>query len=99
MTEDNKAPSERPEGETPMQISRRDFLVGAGAGVVVTGAVAAGYIALQQPKTVEVIKEVPVTSQAPPAQEVVSPALPENLRAITLKINGLDYPLMVEPRW
>ena len=56
MADEEKAPAE-PQ-EAPMKISRRDFLVGAGAGVVATGAAAAGYTALQQPKIVEVVKEV-----------------------------------------
>lgn len=99
--EDKQVPSE--ESGTPLKVSRRDFLVGAGAGVVATGAVAAGYIALRKPETVEVIKEVPVTVTqevpVPAPGEVISPALPGNLQAITLNINGQDYPLMVEPRW
>lgn len=33
--------------EQPIKVSRRDFLIGAGAGVVVTGALAGGYIALR----------------------------------------------------
>ncbi len=56
MAEEEKVPIEGSE-EEPMKISRRDFLVGAGAGVVVTGAAAAGYIALRPPPEPETITE------------------------------------------
>ena len=100
MADEEKVPAEESE-QAPMKISRRDFLVGAGAGVVVTGAAAAGYVALQQPKTVEVIKEVPVEviKEVPGEVVTVGPTLPAHLRAVTLNINGQDYSLMVEPRW
>ena len=76
-----------------MKISRRDFLVGAGAGVVATGVIAGGYIALRPAETVEVVKEVqPVkevakdteAAQVEPAQtqaEPVETRLPNPSRA------------------
>jgi carbon-monoxide dehydrogenase small subunit len=85
-----------------MNISRRDFLVGAGAGVVVTGAAAAGYVALQQPKTVEVIKEVIKEVQVPvPGETVVTTVgtvLPATMRAVTLNIDGKPHELVVDVR-
>jgi carbon-monoxide dehydrogenase small subunit len=83
-----------------MKISRRDFLVGAGAGVVVTGAAAAGYVALQQPKTVEVIKEV-IKEVPVPGETVVTTVgtvLPATLRAVTLNIDGKSYDVVVDVR-
>lgn len=94
MADEEKAPSEGSD-ITPLKISRRDFLVGAGAGVVVTGAAAAGYIALTPPKTVEVTKEVVKEVQVP--GEAV-PARPTGVRAITLNVNGYSYTLLAEPR-
>jgi len=42
MADEDKVPNQESSEEAPVKISRRDFLVGAGAGVVVTGAAAAG---------------------------------------------------------
>jgi hypothetical protein len=83
-----------------MKISRRDFLVGAGAGVVVTGAAAAGYLALQQPETVEVIKEVPVEVQVPGETivQTVGPTLPASMRAVSMNIDGKAYNVIVDVR-
>lgn len=103
MADEEKAPAE-PQ-EAPMKISRRDFLVGAGAGVVATGAAAAGYTALQQPQIVEVVKEVvvevPVASAPTTSGETVTApvsSLPASLRAVTLSIDGQDYELVVDVR-
>ena len=100
MAEEEKTPTGQPEEGAPMKISRRDFLVGAGAGVVVTGAAAAGYVALQPPKTVEVIKEVPVEviKEVPGATVTVGAMLPATLRAVTLNIDGKSYDLVVDVR-
>jgi carbon-monoxide dehydrogenase small subunit len=103
MADEEKVPNEGAEG-APATMSRRDFLVGAGAGVVVTGAVAAGYVAFQQPKVVEVVKEievpvevqVPVQVEGPPV--VVGPTLPASLRAVTLNVDGKAYDVVVDVR-
>ena len=99
MADEEKVPAEESE-QAPMKISRRDFLVGAGAGVVVTGAAAAGYVALQQPKTVEVIKEVPVEviKEVPGEVVTVGTTLPATLRAVTLNIDGKSYDVVVDVR-
>ncbi len=95
MADEEKVPTEGSEG-APLKISRRDFLVGAGAGVVVTGAAAAAVIALRQPETVEVIKEV----QVPVPGEVVTvgTVLPATVRAVTLNIDGKAYDTVVDVR-
>jgi carbon-monoxide dehydrogenase small subunit len=108
MADEEKVPAEEAEG-APMKISRRDFLVGAGAGVVVTGAVAAGIVALQEPKTVEVIKEVPVevikevpvetgTGTGAGPVTVVTDGLPASMRAVSLKIDGKTHNVVVDVR-
>ncbi len=102
MADEEKVPNnkEAPE-EAPLKLSRRDFLVGAGAGVVVTGVAAAGYVAFQPPKTVEVIKEVPVEVKVPvPAEpgEPVVIGLPATLRAVTLNIDGKPHEVTVDVR-
>ena len=103
MADEEKVPSQDAEGAPP-KISRRDFLVGAGAGVVVTGAAAAGYVAFQQPKIVEVVKEieVPVEVRVPvttPGEPVVTgPTLPATLRAVTLNVDGKAFETVVDVR-
>ena len=99
MADEEKVPAEESE-KAPMKISRRDFLVGAGAGVVVTGAAAAGYVALQQPKTVEVIKEVPVEviKEVPGQVVTVGTTLPASMRAVTLNLDGKSYDVVVDVR-
>jgi carbon-monoxide dehydrogenase small subunit len=99
MADEEKVPAEEPE-QAPMKISRRDFLVGAGAGVVVTGVAAAGYIALQKPETVEVIKEVPVEviKEVPGATVSVGATLPASMRAVTMNIDGKAHEVVVDVR-
>jgi len=99
------------EGARPVQVSRRGFLIGAGAGVVATGAAAAGYITLTPPKQVEVIKEVPkevikevevvkeVVKEVPVPAEAVSAEPSTRLRTVTLNVNGQDFELEVEAHW
>lgn len=96
MADEDKVPAEEPEG-APLKISRRDFLVGAGAGVVVTGAAAAAIVGLQEPKTVEVIKEVPVAAPAPETETEVA-ALPATMRSVTLNIDGVSHEVVVDVR-
>src|SRR3989304_6245517 len=101
MADEEKVPAEESESkEAPMKISRRDFLVGAGAGVVVTGVAAAGYIALQKPETVEGIKEVPVEviKEVPGATVSVGATLPATMRAVTLNIDGKAHEVVVDVR-
>lgn len=99
MADEEKVPAQEPE-PAPMKISRRDFLVGAGAGVVVTGVAAAGYIALQKPETVEVIKEVPVEviKEVPGATVSVGATLPASMRAVTMNIDGKAHEVVVDVR-
>lgn len=110
MADEDKVPVEESE-QAPMKISRRDFLVGAGAGVVVTGAVAAGVIALRPPTTVEVVQtvEVPVAGNTPvpqnntsgeeqPQAPVVTDNLPATMRLVNLQIDGSAHEVVVDVR-
>jgi carbon-monoxide dehydrogenase small subunit len=100
MADEDKVPNQESSEEAPVKISRRDFLVGAGAGVVVTGAVAAGYVALQQPKTVEVIKEVikEVTVPGETVVTTVGTVLPASMRSVSLNIDGALHEVVVDVR-
>jgi carbon-monoxide dehydrogenase small subunit len=102
MADEDKVPNQGSSEEAPVKISRRDFLVGAGAGVVVTGAAAAGYIALQPPKEVikEVIKEVPVEVTVPGETVVttVGTVLPASMRSVSLNIDGAAHEVVVDVR-
>jgi aerobic-type carbon monoxide dehydrogenase small subunit (CoxS/CutS family) len=100
MADEEKVPTEGSEAEAPpMKISRRDFLVGAGAGVVVTGAAAAVIVGLQEPRTVEVIKEVPVEVQVPVTEAPVAlPGLPASVRTVTMLIDGVSHEVTVDVR-
>jgi carbon-monoxide dehydrogenase small subunit len=109
MADEEKVPQQSGE-DAPMKISRRDFLVGAGAGVVATGAVAGGYIALRPAETVEVVKQVETVkevtkeaesaqTQAEPVKAVAEVAEPiSGKRLIVLNVNGQDYQVAVEPQ-
>jgi carbon-monoxide dehydrogenase small subunit len=108
MADEDKVPAE----QGAPKITRRDFLIGAGAGVVVTGAVAAGVVAMQPPQTVEVIKEVPVEVikevpvevikevpvEVPGPVTVIGKVLPASQRAVTLMIDGKSYDTVVDVR-
>ncbi len=106
MADEEKVPTEEEEGaDEPLKISRRDFLVGVGAGVVVTGTVAVGAYELEAPKVQKVVETVTVTEQAPSSgNQPSAPTTPEKSallegpQVITLHINEHDYTLAVEPQ-
>lgn len=114
MSDEEKASVEQVEEteEQPIKVSRRDFLIGAGAGVVATGALAGGYIALT-PRGPAVVTEPQVgTDSGQPAEvvepqaegaaeaptEVMEPELPATTRAVTLNIDGQPYDVVVDVR-
>jgi aerobic-type carbon monoxide dehydrogenase small subunit (CoxS/CutS family) len=107
MADEEKIPTDETEGaEEPLKISRRDFLVGIGAGAVVTGAVAVGAYELKPPEVQKVVETVTVTQAAAPSNgnQPAAPAMPEKstllegAQVITLKVNEQDYTLAVEPQ-
>lgn len=75
MADEEKASVEQiDEAEEPLRVSRRDFLIGAGAGVVVTGALVGGYIALT-PREQAQVADAP--AQAPQAVAQEAEAAPQ----------------------
>jgi aerobic carbon-monoxide dehydrogenase small subunit len=110
MSDEEKVPSgeSSENGEAPLKISRRDFLVGAGAGVIVTGAAAAGIAAFRGPQIqeiiheievpVEVVREVVREGEAAAEPVISAPGLPASLRAVSLNIDGKQYDLIVDVR-
>jgi aerobic-type carbon monoxide dehydrogenase small subunit (CoxS/CutS family) len=109
MADEEKASVEQVEEaeEQPVKVSRRDFLIGAGAGVVATGALAGGYIALTpreqaavvepQVEAVEQSAEA-VQEEAKAPAEAMGPELPATTRAVTLNIDGQPYDVVVDVR-
>lgn len=106
MSDEEKTSVEQSEEaeEQPAKVSRRDFLIGAGAGVVATGALAGGYIALV-PREQAAVSEGQV--EVAPAQEaavseaptqVEASELPATMRAVTLNIDGKAHDVVVDVR-
>jgi carbon-monoxide dehydrogenase small subunit len=72
--------------------------------------VAAGVVAMQEPQTVEVVKEVPVEVvkevpvevikevEVPGPVTVIGKVLPASQRAVTLKLDGKSYDVVVDVR-
>ncbi|MBI3732594.1 MAG: 2Fe-2S iron-sulfur cluster binding domain-containing protein [Chloroflexi bacterium] len=80
-------------------VTRRQFLIGAGAGLVVGAAATAGLQALQPAKPVEQAKPAPPVQQ--PAQPAPATAIVEPVsgaKLVKLNVNGLDYSLAIEPQ-
>ncbi len=110
MAEDNvpeddiKRDSETPEGEpsqSQIKISRRQFLVGAGGGLVVGAAGAAGVLTLARPPAP--VEQAKTTApQAPqstaPTAPTAATALVQGPKLVTLNVNGRDYQLAVQPQ-
>jgi aerobic-type carbon monoxide dehydrogenase small subunit (CoxS/CutS family) len=87
VAEEEKVPIEG--SEEPMKISRRDFLVGAGAGVVVTGVAAVGINALRGPQIVEVAGETiteTVTVEGETITETVTETITVDGETITVEV-------------
>jgi len=89
MADEEKVPREQDRASTensadaPIKISRRDFLVGAGVGVVATGAAAGGYIALRPAETPAVVSEEAETAESAEAEvaEEAEPAAQTEVQA------------------
>ncbi len=101
MSEEEKKPDQVPEpegaDEQPLVVSRRQFLIGAGAGLVVGAAGAAGVLAVTttQPKPAET-----ATTKPAETKPVTAVAGPEELdeKLITLKVNGQSYKVLAKAR-
>jgi aerobic-type carbon monoxide dehydrogenase small subunit (CoxS/CutS family) len=77
------------------QITRRQFIVGAGVGAVIGAAGAAGVAALTQ----QGAKPATTAPQAPGSTAANTPAnaVVNGEKLVTLNVNGLDYALAVKP--
>ena len=107
MSDEDRTPEQESEesySDTPgAAVTRRQFLIGAGAGLVVGAAGAAGVLATTQTKP----PEAPTTSQNTtpntPAQQpqpvvVAQAELPASMRKVTLNINGQDHEMTIDVR-
>ncbi|MEZ4867321.1 MAG: (2Fe-2S)-binding protein [Caldilineaceae bacterium] len=107
MANDNE---ERVE-EQPIKVSRRDFFIGAGAGIVTTGVIAGGYMALNPRQ--EQAAVAPTATPEPTAETAAAPAeaapvaeaapapaaeVRSGKQLVTLKVNGQSYEVAVEPQ-
>jgi aerobic-type carbon monoxide dehydrogenase small subunit (CoxS/CutS family) len=97
---DEHTPGQTPEEQdeqstTGGQVTRRQFLIGAGVGAVIGVAGTAGVLTLAKPSApVEQAKAVApqTTTQA------VTTALVEGAKLVALNINGRDYNVAVQPQ-
>jgi aerobic-type carbon monoxide dehydrogenase small subunit (CoxS/CutS family) len=83
-------------------ITRRDFLIGAGAGAVAGAAVAGVGVATTLKPGAPTIEPVAQQVEAPPevtTVEVMAKELPATMRRVTLNINGKDYDVTTDVRW
>lgn len=79
------------------QVTRRQFLIGAGVGAVIGVAGSAGVIALVKPGA-PAEQAKPAAPQTTTTQAAAATALVEGAKLITLNINGGDYQVAVEPQ-
>ena len=104
-TRDSSPNPEASEGSSDQNkaVTRRQFLIGAGAGLVVGAAGAAGVMATQQ-KPAEVASKAPDTKPAEspasaPAQAAQAASdLPASQRRVALNINGQAHDVTVDVR-
>ncbi len=95
--------TEEESSEPQIKISRRQFLVGAGGGLIVGAAGAAGVLTLARPSAP--VQQANVTApQAPastapnaPTAPTTATALVQGAKLVTLNVNGRDYQLAVQP--
>ncbi|MFN8454857.1 MAG: (2Fe-2S)-binding protein [Anaerolineae bacterium] len=95
----HKGAAKVPDEEPPLKISRRNFLVGAGAA---TGALAGG-LTLAPAQAMELVEEAKVAAklqpEARPAAAVQTASEPISGKTlIVLNVNGRDYEVAVEPQ-
>ncbi|HBY96812.1 MAG TPA: hypothetical protein DEP84_23170 [Chloroflexi bacterium] len=83
-----------------LRISRRDFLIGAGSGVVVGAAGAYGIVRVlgpEAPEAKEVVRETPAeVAKEAPAE--VARLVPVESRVVSLDVNDSVYMVEVEPQ-
>jgi aerobic-type carbon monoxide dehydrogenase small subunit (CoxS/CutS family) len=84
-------------------VSRRNFIIGAGAGAVVGAVAVAGAEALLQPSgpsgTTSTVTNTVTTTATTTVTQTPSPAAPTSKSVITLNINGLARTIDIDNRW
>ncbi len=70
-----------------LKVTRRSFLIGAGAGAATAGVVLGGAVVATQ-----------ALSPAPTPTTATTPPLPLTMRRVTLNIDGVDHEVVVETR-
>jgi aerobic-type carbon monoxide dehydrogenase small subunit (CoxS/CutS family) len=100
---DETTPQEKPEeneeerSATNGQVTRRQFLVGAGVGAVVGIAGTAGILTLARTTTTPVAQVQPPTAPQPSAPSTAKTVL-EGKQLVALNVNGREYQIAVEPQ-
>ncbi len=101
---DETTPEQEPEEEerttTGGQVTRRQFLIGAGVGAVVGVAGATGVLTLARPTAPAAPPAQPAAPQTNTTTQpaTASTALVDGPKIVTLNINGRDYQLAVQPQ-
>lgn len=95
MSEEQTPQNEPMEEKAGGEITRRQFLIGAGVGAVVGAAGAAGVATLTQQSS----KPATTTTQQAPTgtTPTTTNAVVTSEKLVTLNVNGLDYALAVKP--
>jgi carbon-monoxide dehydrogenase small subunit len=101
------APEVRPEDDEEETlrpvVTRRDFIVGAGAGAAVGAAVVGGGVALTRPAaappaSAPQVAQPPAAAPAASAPNVAARTMPPTMRQVTLNVNGVDHPVETDVR-
>ncbi len=95
-----KDPSQEEESSgSQAKVSRRQFLVGAGTGLVVGAAGAAGVLSLARPAAPTPVAQPAQPQPSAPAQVAsVASDLPATMRRVKLNINSKDYEVVTDVR-
>jgi aerobic-type carbon monoxide dehydrogenase small subunit (CoxS/CutS family) len=102
MSDEERKPEQAPEPveieEQSAAVTRRQFLIGAGAGLVVGAAGAVGVLNVTaQPKPAEA-PVVKTTETKPVEAAQAASQLPASMRRVTLNVNGQDQEVTVDMR-
>ena len=97
------AEDEEEEAMKPV-VTRRDFLVGAGAGAAV-GAAVVGGIGVTRPGAqapaapAQPVAQPPPAAPAAPAPQAASRTLPPTHKRVALNVNGVEHDVETDVRW
>jgi len=97
-SEDGSTAEEEPK-KGGLLVTRRDFLIGSGAGVAVGAVAAAAGMSAVRPESAVVSKETGGMPAEAPAEVAAVDELPATMRRVTLNINGTDYEVTTDVRW